>query len=126
MADNTSVTKVFENQKQVGFRLLNFSDGTGEATTSKVTFSTLLNAPANLTLTRVIWSIGGMTVRLFWAATVNISFLNLAPGSGDLDFTRYGGFLNNAGAGKTGDVKLSTVGAAVNSTYTIFLIFDKI
>ncbi len=38
-----------------------------------------------------------------------------------MDFSDFGGLVNTSGAGKTGDINLTTLGAASNDTYVIVL-----
>ena len=42
-----------------------------------------------------------------------MSFVDITAGDSDQDFTVEGGLVNNAGAGKTGDIMLTTRGIGV-------------
>lgn len=53
----------------------------------------------------------GMTAVLLWDADSDVTAITLAAGAdGDLDFAKFGGLINNAGTGVTGDIKLTTTG----------------
>ena len=55
-----------------------------------------------------------------------LSVLSLAKiQSGNHDYTVFGGLTNNAGSGKTGDIKFTTVGHTSADTYTIILYMRK-
>lgn len=51
----------------------------------------------------------GLCVSFFWEATSNLRIFDLVR-TGKLDFRHFGGVSNNAGAGKTGSILLSTEG----------------
>ena len=59
---------------------------------------------------------------MLWDATTDVLILTL--GEADFvsfDFSRFGGLTNNAGAGKTGDILFTTVGAASGDRYTVVM-----
>jgi hypothetical protein len=62
-------------------------------------------------------------MQLLWDATTDVTLLNLS-GSNDADmcFEAFGGIPNNAGAGVTGDVLLTT---AATTPYTLVMHFVK-
>lgn len=62
------------------------------------------------------------TADLFWEATANLAMLHLYGGNdGDLNFECFMGLPNNAGAGVTGNVLLTTSANA----YSLILFFKK-
>jgi len=78
-----------------------------------------------IALAKARWSVGGMTGILEWDATSNVDFLAMS-GNGAWDMSNWPGSIpNNAGAGITGDVDLSTVNHTANDTYSIMLEFHK-
>ena len=81
--------------------------------------------PDDLVIDWVQWDISGMNVQIDWDATANVTALLLGAGQGVQDYRIFGGVSNNAGAGKTGDVLVTTIGAASNSSYTSRLGFVK-
>lgn len=58
------------------------------------------------------------TAQLLWDATSDVTAVFLAAGSEVMDFNTFGGLVNNAGAGITGDIQLTTTGTG---NYTIIL-----
>lgn len=83
----------------------------------------------HLALTRIKFSIGSMAVRLQWQATANVDMLVLQQ-SDHWDFLPeqegFGGLVVPPGTpGATGSVLLSTLGSAVNSSYSLVMTFAK-
>ena len=63
-------------------------------------------------------------VTLLWEATANTAALPISTGSGQtLDFHDVGGLVNNAGAGKTGDLLLTST---ATTPYTVTLWLKKV
>jgi len=60
------------------------------------------------------------TIMLDWDATANVTFEVLPPGQDDFDYKSIGGIVNNAGAGKTGDVLIPVPAGASNYTMTLW------
>lgn len=64
------------------------------------------------------------TARAFleWDATTDVLALDLpAANQGELDFTPIGGLPNTSGAGKTGDILLTTTGLEAGDSLTLVL-----
>jgi hypothetical protein len=127
MADTVDVRPLFVGTRRVAYRFTNVSDGTGEAAVTKVDISTLVGpdgraAPTRTVIEQIEWSIQGFTsVRLFWDHTTDDEIAVLS-GAGFKDFREVGGMVDPASAGDTGDIKLTTAGAAANATYDITLV----
>jgi hypothetical protein len=126
MADTVYSIVLRSGPRNYVVRLTNVSDATGEAAVTKVDISTLVNAHGQ-EVTRTIvkkiqWSIQGFTsVRLFWDHTTDDEIAVLSSGVGMMDWTQYGGLHDPASTGGTGDILLTTAGAAANATYMITL-----
>ena len=97
-----------------------------ETNVVKVNISTLIgpdgiNAPSYFAVKKVEWSIGGFThVQLLFDATVNDELVTLGPGQSHMDWA--GAYLNDPqSTGSTGDILLTTTGAATGAAYTITL-----
>lgn len=124
MADTVDVRPLFIGTRRVAYRFTNVSDGTGEAAVTKVDISTLVGpdgrtAPTKTVIEQIEWSIQGFTsVRLFWDHTTDDEIAVLS-GAGFKDFREVGGMVDPASAGDTGDIKLTTAGAAAGATYDI-------
>lgn len=124
MADAVAVQTVIDGAKNTVVKLTNVSDGTGESAVLKVDVSTLLGAPSKVAIDKVQYDTAGMAVHLLWDATTDVSALIL-NGQGCMDFSEFGGLINNAGAGVTGDILLTTVGHTAGDTYTVILHLKK-
>ena len=123
MADAVTTTKIADNADVYIVQLSNLSDGTGESAVIKVDVSTLSPVPTEVTIERVHFATNGMMVRLLWDATTDVVALQLpADSTGTLDFSSFGGLLNDsAAANKTGDIVLTTIGHTAADPYHIVL-----
>lgn len=132
MADTVASQTIIDGQKTVVLKLTNVSDGTGEAAVVKVDVSALTALPNGTACTGVViekiwWQCIGMKVQLLWDATTNLFCIELGENqSGHHDYTDFGGFPNNSGSGKTGDLLFTTVGHTTADTYTVVLYLRKV
>jgi hypothetical protein len=126
MADAVTTQKLVDSAQRAVFKFTNISDGTGEAAVVKIDVSAL--APfqgepcTGVSIQKLDVVTVGMGLDMLWDATTDA--LALSFGSDDfvtLDFSRFGGITNNAGAGKTGDLVFTTVGAASGDRYTVVI-----
>lgn len=124
MADTVTTQTVIDGPRNTVVKLTSVSDGTGEAAVLKVDVSTLLGAPSDVAIRRVHYCVQGMVATLLWDATADVRIVDLA-GDGCFDFSAFGGLTNNAGAGKTGDILLTTTGHTAGDSYTIVLEMTK-
>ncbi len=131
MADAVTSQTIVDGQKTAVMKFTNISDGTGESAVTKVDVSALAALPDGTACTAVtiekIWGqCIGMKVRILFDATSDQFVIELGENqSGNHDYTGFGGLTNNAGSGKTGDVKFTTVGHTSADTYTIILQLRK-
>lgn len=125
MADVVTSQKLVDGARNAVFSFTSVSDGTGEAAVLKVDMATLLNTPASVRIDKIQYDCNAMAVQVLWDATADVVAAVLGPGQGVLDFSGVGGLQNNAGAGKTGNILFTTVGATLNDTYTIVLHMKK-
>lgn len=123
MADSVDVLPIFVGKRRAAYRFTNVSDGTGENAVAKIDISTL-TGPNGAAVTKTVveqmeWSMQGFTsVRLFWDHTTDDEIAVLS-GSGFKDYREYGGLVDPASTGGTGDILLTTAGAASGATYDI-------
>lgn len=131
MADTVASQTLSDGPKIAVLKLTNISDGTGESAVTKVDVSALQasadgDACTGVTIERIWWQCIGMKVQILWDATSDLFCIELGENqSGDHDYTKFGGLTNNAGSGKTGDVKFTTVGHTSGDTYTVILYLRK-
>tara|TARA_R100001015_G_C4567937_1_gene126497 strand:+ start:241 stop:648 length:408 start_codon:yes stop_codon:yes gene_type:complete len=132
MADAVASQIIVDGSSFVAIKLTNISDGTGETAVTKVDVSALeADSRTGLSCTdvnieRIWWQCIGMKVRILFDADTDVMAIELGENqSGDHDYSVFGGLTNNAGTGKTGDVKFTTVGASSGDTYTVILYLRK-
>ena len=131
MADAVTSQTLIDGPQTAVLKFTNISDGTGESAVTKVDVSAL-NASADgdpctgVVIERLWWQCIGMKVQILWDATADAFCIELGENqSGDHDYTDFGGLTNNAGAGKTGDINFTTVGATLADTYTVIMYLRK-
>ena len=126
MADVVTSQTIFDGEREAVMKFTNVSDGTGETAVLKVDVSALAKSASGkacngVTLERIHASINGMSVSLLWDATTDVPAVILAPGMYTFDHGKRIQIPNNAGAGKTGDILFTTIGASAGDTYSIVL-----
>lgn len=127
MADAVTSQTILDGERLFIAKFTNISDGTGESTVTKIDVSTLApNAAGNAcngVKINKIWALtGGMGVDILWDATTDALCETIPENQFyHMDYSSFGGLPNNAGAGVTGDVTFTTVGAAAGDRYTITL-----
>lgn len=124
MVDTVSSQTIVDGEKNVVMKFTNLSDGTGESAVLKVDVSALNGAPARVKINKIHYSVAGMVATLLWDATTDVRIVDL-QGDGHFDATGFGGLINNAGTGITGDILLTTAGHTLNDSYTIILEMAK-
>ena len=131
MADAVTSQTLIDGPKHAVMKFTNISDGSGESAVTKVDVSALAasvdgDACNEVVIERIWWQCIGMKVRILFDATSDAFSIELGENqSGNHDYSDFGGLTNNAGSGKTGDVKFTTVGHTSADTYTIILYMRK-
>ena len=127
MADAVASQTLFDGERMAIMKFTDISDGTGESKVLKVDVSALAPSAAGgacdgVTITKIHASTHGMEVQIFWDATTDVFCWGVPQNSQyTWDWEKMGGLVNNAGAGKTGDILFSTVDASNGDFYTIVL-----
>ena len=131
MADTVASQTIDDGPRYAVIKLTNVSDGTGESAVTKVDVSGLASsangvACTGATIQKIWWQCTGMKVSILFDAPSDVLAIQLGENqSGYHDYTSFGGLTNNAGSGKTGDIKFTTVGHSSGDTYTIILYLKK-
>ena len=127
MADAVATQTLLDGERMAIMKFTNLSDGTGESKVLKVDVSTLTSSASGkacdgVTITKIHASTHGLEVQIYWDATTDV-FCWCVPQNFTytMDFEKFGGLTNNAGAGVTGDVLFSTADASAGDFYTIVL-----
>lgn len=126
MADAVTSQTLFDGTQRAVFKFTNISDGTGESGVVKIDVSALKSfqgaACTGVSIQNIDVITAGMGLNMLWDATTDVVAMTF--GEADfvsLDFSRFGGIINNAGTGKTGDLLFTTVGAANGDRYTVVI-----
>ena len=131
MADAVTSQTLVDNQTTAVMLFTNISDATGESLVTKVNVANLAanalgQACTGVSVQKIHTACHGMEFRLFWGATSNVFFFGSAQNNqATFDLSNFGGLRNNAGAGKTGNILLSTTDASSGDTYTLILEMTK-
>ena len=127
MADAVTSQTILDGERLFIGKFTNISDGTGEAGVVKIDVSALNANASGLACNGIkinkIWAqTVGMSIDILWDATTDLLCETVPENQFYLmDYSSFGGLPNNAGAGKTGDVLFTTVGAAAGDRYTIVI-----
>lgn len=127
MADAVTSQVILDGERLYIAKFTNISDGSGETGVLKIDVSTLARNAFSLACNGVkinkIWAqTYGMAVDILWDATTDLICETIpADQMYKMCYDEFGGIPNNAGAGKTGDVLFSTVGASNGDRYTIII-----
>lgn len=123
MVDAVASQVLVDERSRHVVNITNVSDGTGETDITKIDKSDLKDnqgqEPAAIDIDDIQWSMQGFTyVVLEWRHGSDRQIAVLSPGQGWISYSEYGGKRDPASDG-TGDVALTTVGAAAGATYDI-------
>lgn len=134
MADVVTSQVLLNGPRHLVMKFTNESDSTGESSVTKVdaTSTTYANTVqgnvvvpgTHLKVTKVIYDVKGMGLRIQWDADTDTDMLVLG-GYGTMDFHDIGGLQNPMGTGATGSIKFTTVGAASGSSYSVIMHMTK-
>ena len=127
MADAVTTQTILDGDRLVIQKFTNISDGSGESAVVKVDVSSLAvntygHACTGVKINKIWAQTFGMAVDILWDASTDV-IADTVPADVmyKMCFSDFGGIPNNAGAGKTGDVLFTTVGASNGDRYTIIL-----
>lgn len=131
MADAVTSQTLVDNQTTAVMLFTNISDGVGESLVTKVNVANLAanalgQACTGVSVQKIHTACHGLEVRMFWGASSNVFFFGTAQNNQfTFDFSNFGGIVNNASTGKTGNILFSTADQSAGDTYTIILEMKK-
>lgn len=101
-------------------------DGSGEETDT-ILINVSDYAATEVSIIGIHTTLSGFTADLIWDATANVACINIPDYEYNLngDIKHFGGLPNNAGAGKTGDILITTIGLGASEHGTIILEMKK-
>lgn len=121
MADTAQTNTLFDGTRRKIIQLLGYSDGTGESAVVKVDASADSNADY-YSVQEIEYDISGFSnVQLEFDATTNDELIHLPAGSGAISFVSSSGLVDPKSTGSTGDIVLTSNGAAADATYNIVI-----
>lgn len=132
MADVVATQVIQDGERLFIGKFTDISDGTGETAATKINVSTLspnsFGRPCIAVKINKLWvQTVNMGVDILWDATTKL-LCESVPSNVlyRMRYDEFGGLPNNAGAGVTGNVLFTTIGAAAGSRYTIIIEAIKI
>ena len=127
MANTVTTQTLLDGPRNLVILLTAVLDTSNEARTIKVDVSSYDPVPTKVRVDKIQYSIAGaLQVLLDWDATTDVTFAVLS-GQGEIEACKFGGLQNNAGAGVTGDIYLTTLGYSAGTvSYTVLLEMTKV
>ena len=125
MANSITRQTIVDGSRKLVVKIHIEGDGSGEETnTVLIDASSYTPASTDIRIDGIHTALTGFTADLIWDATANVPILNVPDYEYNLNGPQigyFGGFRNNAGAGRTGDILISTtgLGAADHGTITL-------
>lgn len=122
MANALTSQTLLDNERNLVMKLIGVLDTSNQASTVVVDVSALVPAATSVSIRKIQYSISDqLAVNLFWAADTDVIIVALT-GREEICAEKFGGLTNNAGAGVTGDIELTTTGWASGiQTFTLIL-----
>jgi len=125
---NAFTTQILEEgPRNVVMKLVGILDTSNLASTLAVDVSTLtgnstLPTPTQVRIDKIEYDVSDqLAVQLLWDADTDVVIF-ASPGRGEYCARHFGGFNNNAGTGKTGDINILTTGwASGTQVFTLIL-----
>ena len=125
MPMQTTSQILYDGAKNVVMQFTGVNDGSGgETLVTKVDVAALNPVPDTVKITEIEYEVSGGIVRMYWDADDPVEFLDLSS-VGEFEYCDIGGLVNAGGAGRTGNIKFSTIGFDSGSSYSIKLTMKK-
>ena len=124
MANVITEQVIVDGPKNTIVKFFIVGDGSGEETNLVLyDASAYSTGSTNNRLRKISYNLNGFDAVLYWDATANVPIISLDQDlQEEVDFFKYGASLiNNAGAGKTGDILLTTTGLGAGDKGYIIL-----
>ena len=117
---------LYDGQGNVTMQFTGVSDGSNETLITKVDVSELQPPPVSVKIMDLNYDVSGGLLQFYWDALDPVKFLELA-GNNSIEYNRTNGLVNAAKdlPGFTGDIKISTMGFDIGSSYSFKLVMKK-
>lgn len=109
----TATQQILQNGRRNLVLHYTIAGTTGDASAATLVDISALDATLptdGLRLEKAEWSLSGFDLKVSWDATTDVDVVEFADGEGVHDWSEFGGIVNNAGTGVTGDVNFTTNG----------------
>ena len=122
----TTSQVLYDGQGNVTMQFTGLSEGDNETLVTKVDVSELQPAPVSVKIMDLNYDVSGGLLQFYWDALDPVKFLELA-GNNSIEYNRTNGLVNSAKdlPGFTGDIKISTMGFDIGSSYSFKLVMKK-
>ena len=127
MPNAITTQTLVDGERNVVIKINVVGDGSGEESeTVLFDVSALSGAPATVKVIGIRANLTGFSIGLLWVATTDVEFWSIPAGEDTRqDFRKFGGLINNAGTGVTGDISFDTVGLGSGDEGTFILEMQK-
>jgi len=129
MPDTVTTAVVVNDARNIVIKWTNLSDATGEVAVKKFDTTNPIFAPSpgtHLKIWSIAYDVKNGNLRVLWEATANQDCFVLGGFANVVDYGHFGGIIVPPGlAGATGSILFTTVGFALNSSYTVTIHFKK-
>lgn len=122
---NTIQTQVLNNgPRNLALKIHIDGDGSGDEAATQLIDASVYHT-GDIVLVGMESQCVGFSAELMWDATTDVHCMQIPDYDVDLDLRDIGGIRNNAGAGKTSDVNITTTGLGLGDSGHIILHFRK-
>jgi hypothetical protein len=141
VADVVTSQLIENGPRRVVYKFTSVSDGTGESAVVKVNATSsgplgvvvqgqTFYPTTHMKIVDLLYDVRTMSVRMQWDANSPVDiFIASGQGAGPFGLLDsrggFGGIPNNGGAGVTGKILFTTIGAALNASYSIIMTLIK-
>jgi hypothetical protein len=129
MANSLEKQTIIDGSRNLVVKIHIEGDGSGdESETVLIDASSYSPASTDIKIMGIHSTLSGFTADLLWDATTNVAIMNLPDYEYNLNgpqIGHFGGLVNNAGAGKTGDILVTTSNLGAGDHGTIILEMKK-
>lgn len=125
MANTVAIRNIIDGTERLTVHTYLASDGSSGELTDQIIIdvSALLPAASDMVIERIYGLIRGFTLIFEFDATTDVPFAAAPDGYPfDWDFKCFGGLADNSGAGKVGDVTVTTTGFTASGDAGFFVI----
>lgn len=124
MSDLVTSQTNFEGSKRLVKTFTSISDGTGEDDVAKIDISALVKpdgiAPTKVIIRQIWYNVSGMILKIGFNHT-SVDYVVALQGHGHFNYKEFGGLIDPASSGGTGDVVFKTVAHSASDSYTVTL-----